>query len=700
MYTRESQSIKKAIETTEHTTSGQARVEPSAVPRLEPITASGAAKQLSDDELLDMYQSMVLGRALETRLHNMYRSGRLGGAVYPGIGQEAAMVGFVSALGTDDIFGGTHRDLTAQLTKGVSLEAIALNFLGKAEGPARGRDGNSHFAALDVGTLMVVSPLPDAYPVAVGTALAFKQRNQPRVALANCGEGATATGTWHEAVNFAAVLRLPVVFTIQNNQYAYSTPTDHETALTHFADRAAGYGIPGKVVDGNDVLACYDAAKTATERARAGLGPSIIEAVTFRRLGHAGHDPADYVPADMRARWEQRDPLIRFEAFLSGRGLLDDDRRAEILADAEKRVVDAMDWAATQPDPDPASVGEGVFAHRLREVPQDPTPSTGPETTMIDAIKAALGQEMERDENVFIMGEDVGRFGGAFKATAGLHERFGPDRVIDTPIAEMALIGSAVGAALMGRRPIVELQYSDFIYPGLDQLVNEAAKYHWKTGVSVPMVVRGPSGAGLRAGPNHSISPEGLLAHHPGLKVVTPSGPYNAKGLLLASIRDPNPVIYLEHKKLYRSIKEPVPDVAYEVPLGKALVARQGSDVTIVTWSAMVHTSLEAAKHLESEGISTEVIDLQTLVPLDWETVLASVARTSRLVIVQEDSPFASIASEISARVADELFWDLDTPIKRVTPPHVPVPFAADLEDAYLPQVDDIVATVKTLSAS
>lgn len=679
------------------------RADPESIPRSSPppefeIEAVGAASDLSDEQLLDLYQAMVLGRALETRLHNMYRSGRLGGAVYPGVGQEAAMVGFVSALRPDDIFGGTHRDLTAHLAKGISLESVALNFLGKADGPSRGRDGNSHFAALDVGSLMVVSPLPDAYPVAVGTALAFQQRNEPRVALANCGEGATATGTWHEAVNFAAVLRLPVVFTIQNNQFAYSTPTDRETALRHFADRAAGYGIPGQVVDGNDVLACYDAAVTAVERARSGQGPSIIEAVTFRRLGHAGHDRADYVPDEIRSGWEERDPLARFEAYLTRRGLLGDDQRAEILADAEQRVVDTLEWAATRPDPDPTTVGDGVFAHRLVPVDDRPGPTEGPESTMIDAINAALAQEMERDENVFLMGEDVGRFGGAFKATAGLYERFGPERVIDTPIAEMAMIGSAVGAALMGRRPVVELQYSDFIYPGLDQLVNEAAKYHWKTGASVPMVVRGPSGGGLRAGPNHSISPEGLLAHHPGIKVVAPSGPYNAKGLLIASIRDPNPVVYLEHKKLYRSVKEAVPEADYEVPLGQANVAREGSDVTIVTWAAMVHTSLEAAKRLEAEDVSVEVIDLQTLIPLDWQTVFASVSKTSRLVIVQEDSPFASIASEISARVADELFWELDTPIKRVTPPQVHVPFAPALEDAYLPQVEDVVATVKGLA--
>ncbi len=655
-------------------------------------------RELDDSRLLDIYGAMLLGRTLETRLHTMYRSGRLGGAVYPGVGQEAAMVGFVSALRPDDVFGGTHRDLTAQLAKGVSLEKVALNFLGKADSPTRGRDGNSHFADLEHGVLMVVSPLPDAYPVAVGAALAFHQRHESRVALANCGEGATATGTWHEAVNFAAVLGLPVVFTIQNNQFAYSTPGDRETVLHDFADRADGYGIPGTVVDGNDVIACHRAATKAVERARSGLGPSIIEAVTFRHFGHAGHDSADYVPEEMRRQWEERDPLISIEALLLDRGLLSDERRSELAAEAEERVAAALEWAAGQPDPDPETVGDGAFAPRLQPV-TDVQPGDGPERTMIDAINSALGDEMARDERVFLMGEDVGAFGGAFKATAGLYDRFGGERVIDTPIAEMALIGSGVGAALMGRRPVVELQYSDFIYPGLDQLVNEAAKYHWKTGASVPLVVRGPSGAGLRAGPNHSISPEGLLAHHPGIKVVCPSGPYNAKGLLLASIRDPNPVVYLEHKKLYRSIKEPVPDGDYEIPLGQARIAREGSDVTIVSWSAMVHVALEAAARLAEEGVSPEVLDLQTIVPLDWESVFESVAKTSRLVVVQEDSPFASVASEIAARVSDEMFWNLDGPIKRVVPPQIHVPFAPVLEDAYLPGVDDVVAAVMSLSS-
>jgi 2-oxoisovalerate dehydrogenase E1 component beta subunit len=301
---------------------------------------------------------------------------------------------------------------------------------------------------------------------------------------------------------------------------------------------------------------------------------------------------------------------------------------------------------------------------------------------------------------VFILGEDVGDFGGAFKVTKGLHAKYGPMRVIDTPIAEAAIMGASVGAALEGMRPVAELQYTDFIYPGMDQLFTEAAKYHWKAGEAVPMVVRGPSGAGLRAGPFHSISPEGMLSHHPGLKIVVPSTPTAAKGLLLAAIRDPNPVVYLEHKKLYRSVKESIPQGNYEIPLGTARIARSGDDVTIVTWGAMVHTSLEAAEILEGEGVSIEIVDLQSIVPLDWGAVFESVARTSRLVVVQEDVPFSSVASEVAARVADEAFWDLDAPVIRVTPPHMHIPYAPVLEDAFVPQVDDVVGAVRALAAT
>lgn len=663
------------------------------------IEAKGAAESLSDRQLLDMYELMLTARLLETRLHSMYRGGRLPGAVYPGVGQEAAQVGLAFALEDGDIFGPTHRDLGAQMARGVTLEETLLNFYGKGSGPTSGRDGNTHFGVFSKGTLMVVSPLPDAYPVAVGCALAFKQKGEERVALANCGEGATATGTWHEAVNMAAVLQLPVVFTVQNNQYAYSTPNELQFNLPYVANRADGYGIPGVVVDGNDVLACYSAAKEAVDRARSGGGPTLIEAVTFRHFGHAGHDPADYVKPDEREEWMAKDPLPRFEEFLVAHGLINAERRDALEERITDRIKRTIDWAQEQADPEPSDVTAGLFSSRRVEAAEPGEPEGEP-VTFLEAVSQALDEEMERDERVFLLGEDIGAFGGAFKVTAGLFEKYGPMRVIDTPIAEGAIIGGAVGAALQGQLPVAELQYADFIYPGLDQLFTEAAKYFWKGGRPVPMVVRGPSGAGLRAGPFHSISPEGMLSHHPGIKVVVPSTPTAAKGLLLASIRDPNPVVFLEHKKLYRSVKEPLPPGEWVVPLGTARLARSGDDVTVVTWGAMVHTSLEAAEALAEEGISIEIVDLQTIVPLDWDAVFASVAKTSRLVVVQEDVPFASVASEVAARVASDAFWDLDGPILRVTPPHTHIPYAPVLEDAFVPQVEDVVEAVRSLAAT
>jgi len=664
------------------------------------IEAKGPASELSESQLLQMYEIMLTGRLLESRLLAMYRAGRLPGAVYPGVGQEAAMVGLAFALEDGDILGCTHRDIVMQLTRGVTLEETLLNFYGKAAGPTQGRDGNTHFGVVDKGTLMVVSPLPDAYPVAMGWALAFHQRNEERVALANCGEGATATGTWHESVNMAAVLDLPIVFSVQNNQFAYSTPNQVAFRTGDVSKRATGYGIPGISVDGNDVLAVYSAAKEAVERARQGGGPSLIEAVTFRHFGHAGHDPADYVKPDFRAYWMERDPIPRFEQFLMTGGLLTEENRQAFTERINGRIKDLLAWVPTQPDPSPETVATGLFAVRESAPTPGPSQPRVEPITYLDAITEALADEMERDERVFVMGEDVGEFGGAFKVTKGLIERFGPRRVIDTPIAEIGIVGGAVGAALAGQVPVAELQYTDFIYPALDQLTTEAAKYHWKGGKPIGMVVRGPSGGGLRAGPFHSISPEGLLAHHAGLKVVVPSSPFNAKGLLLAAIRDPNPVVFLEHKKLYRSLKEAIPTGDYEVPLGVARVARSGEDLTIVAWSAMVHTALAAADELATANISVEVVDLQSVVPLDWETVFGSVHKTSRLVVLQEDVPFASVASEIAARVADELFWDLDAPVLRVTPPQTHVPYASVLEDAFVPQSADVVAAVQKLTAT
>ena len=665
---------------------------------VEPIKRKDYASSLSKDKLSEIYISMKTQRILEDRLLKMYKGGQLSGAVYPGIGQEASMAGIGAGMGPKDIFGGTHRDLGVQMMRGVSLKEITLNFYGKKEGPSKGRDGNSHFGIVDKGTLMVASPLPDSGPVAVGWALASKQDQSGIVAVANCGEGATATGAWHEAINMAAVLNLPIVFTVQNNQYAYSTPNEVEFASTNVSDRASGYGIPSYIIDGNDIYSVMDAVHEACENARNGGGPTLLELVTFRHHGHAGHDPADYVNDEVRSYWMKRDPLLRFEESLVEEGFFQKEDFISLQEEIEILVKETLDWAKDESDPEPSEEEGDIFL--LRTSPVMSTNEEKLETmNFIESITNAMDEAMFDNEDIFIMGEDIGGFGGAFKATQGLYEKYGGDRVIDTPISEAGFVGAAVGSALAGKIPIVELQFFDFVYPALDQLTTEAAKYNWKSGKSVPMVVRGPTGAGTRSGPFHSISPESLLAHHPGLKVVAPSNPYDAKGLLIASIYDPNPVMFLEHKKLYRKpeLKMDVPKGLYEIELGSAKVLREGSDITVVSWSGMIHVVQEAAEVLNQEGVSVEIIDLRSIVPLDTETILSSVEKTSNLCIVQEDVPFSSIASEISSLVAERGFWNLDNPIKKVTPPNTHIPFAPILEDAFIPSVDKVVKVIREL---
>ena len=665
---------------------------------IEKITRSGYSSKLTKEQLWDIYKSMKTQRQLEERLLKLYKGGQLSGAVYPGIGQEASMAGIAAGMDEKDIFGGTHRDLGVQIKKGVTLKEIALNFFGKHDGPSKGRDGNSHFGVVDKGTLMVVSPLPDSAPVAVGWALASKLDNSGIVAVANCGEGATATGTWHESINMAGVSNLPIVFTVQNNQFAYSSPNETEFGTPNVADRASGYGVPSKIIDGNDIYEVINTIHDACEHARNGNGPTLVELVTFRHYGHAGHDPAEYVTEEVRDFWMKRDPISRFETALIDEGLFSEDDFAKLTEELEIEIRETLEWAKAQDDPKPENEILDIFATRNSEV-KNTKSSESKTMNLIEAITNGLDELLENDKDVFMMGEDIGEFEGAFKATKGLHAKYGSDRILDTAISEGAFTGAAVGAALAGKKPIVELQFYDFVYPALDQITTEAAKYYWKAGKSVSMVVRGPTGAGTRSGPFHSISPESLLAHHPGIKIVAPSNPYDAKGLLVAATYDPNPVMYLEHKKLYRKpdLKMEVPLGLYEVEIGKGAVVKEGSDFTIVTWSGMVSVAQEASLALETDNISVEIIDLRTIVPLDEEIILKSVEKTSNLCILQEDVPFSSVASEISSLVAEKGFWNLDNPILKITPPNTHIPFAPVLEDAFIPNAARVVSAIKGL---
>ena len=401
---------------------------------------------------------------------------------------------------------------------------------------------------------------------------------------------------------------------------------------------------------------------------------------------------------EVREFWMKRDPILRFEDALLQEGLFTNEQFVSLSEDLEAEIKETIDWAKNQDDPEPKNEELDMFAERTEPKIEN---SENDKQTMnfIEAITNGLDELMDNDENVFMMGEDIGVFEGAFKATKGLFNKYGPFRVIDTSISEGGFTGAAVGAALAGKKPIVELQFYDFVYPALDQITTEAAKYHWKAGKPVPMVVRGPTGAGTRSGPFHSISPESLLAHHPGIKVVAPSNPYDAKGLLIAAVNDPNPVMYLEHKKLYRKpdLKMEVPLGLYEVEIGKGKIVKEGSDLTIVTWSGMVSVAQQAAEVLSKDGLSVEIVDIRTVVPLDEEIILNSVEKTSNLCILQEDVPFSSIASEISSLVAQKGFWSLDNPIIKVTPPNTHIPFAPVLEDAFIPSVEKVVKAIKEL---
>src|SRR5438093_1445650 len=541
----------------------------------EPVGSFQEVKEagLDREDLLTIYRNMLITRGIEERGHILYKRGKIPGSFYTGRGNEAAAVGVATAMSDDDVGTPLHRDMGVHVSRGVEPWRIFAQSMGRADGPTKGKDGNVHMADPRLGLIAMVSHLPAMLPVAVGAALAFRIREERRVAVAWFGEGASARGDTHEGMNLAGVRRLPVVFVCDNNQWAYSTPTHLEYATEHVADRAQAYGFEGVVVDGTDVLAVYR-----------------------------------------------------------------------------------------------------------------------------EAISDGLRQEMRRDKRVFVIGEDVGVYGGAFKVTLGFQEEFGPWRVVDAPLSETAIVGGCTGAALMGLRPVAEMQFADFISCAWDHLVTVAAKQRYRAGTPVPIVVRLPSGGGFSGGPFHSQNPESSFAHIPGLKIVCPATPEDAKGLLVTAIEDPNPVLYFEHKHLYRRIKADVPDDRYTTPFGQARVHREGDDVSVITWGAMVWTAEEAAQQLEGDGISVEILDLRTLIPWDKKAVLESVRKTSKVLVLHEDTHTGGFGGEIAATIAEEAFEDLDAPVKRITAPDAPVPFSPPLEKAYIPQVDGVAAGLRELA--
>ncbi len=648
-------------------------------------------------DLIEMQRRMLLIRGFEERVAALYRDGEVPGFVHLSTGQEAAAVGACWPLGPADVITSTHRGHGHCLAKGLDPAGMFAELMGKDQGTNRGRGGSMHIADPKLGIFGANGIVAAGVPIAAGAATAAQLRRDGSVTVAFFGDGAVAQGAFHEAVNLAAVWKLPVVFFCENNGYAEFSPasTQHAASLEL---RAAGYGIPFVAVDGNDVVATAAVMEDVVGAARDGRGPSVVEATTYRWHGHYEGDPERYRSPDELEEWRARDPLLLHEALLRERGVGDDQMKA-LQVSSSAALDGAVDAARRLAKPAVATVTD--FVVRPRPVRAEPAPpgADAPVFRTMDAIRSALEIELAEDDRVFLAGVDVGAGGNVFGLTRGLADEF-VGRVRDTPISETAIIGLGVGAAMAGMRPVVELMYLDFIGVCFDQLLNQAAKLPFMTGGAAEMAltVRTQFGAGRSSGSQHSQSLEALLAHIPGLTVVMPSTPADTYGLLRASIQDPNPVVFIENRQLY-GMKGPQPPPDYVLPIGKAAVVRAGTDLTIVSVSRMVHEAVAAAAAVEAEGISVEVIDLRTVAPLDMESILASVHKTSRLLIAHEAVVPFGIGAEIAATVAREGFWDLDAPIERIGAAPTPSPYSPDLERAWLPDREDIADAIRRLAA-
>jgi 2-oxoisovalerate dehydrogenase E1 component len=577
---------------------------------------------------------------------------------------------------------------------------MMAELMGRRDGHCRGLGGSMHIADLDLNIIGANGIVGAGIGLGTGAALAAKQRGRGDCGIVFFGDGASNEGIFHEALNLAAIWKLPVVFLCENNQYALSMPMKAATAGSSVAARAAAYGLPGEAIDGNDIEAVYEAVAEAVERARNGEGPTLIEATTYRWGDHSMRaNLPRYRPEEEEAAWKAQDPISRCEAVLRQAGGLDDQALARLRDTVERRIEAAVDFAKASAVPDYAILAEAVAAPP-RAVPPAPPAAGTRELTYAQAINEALHQEMARDATVFVLGEDVARIGGLFGVTKGLLDRFGPARVLDTPISEAGIGAAAVGAAICGMRSVVELQFMDFVTLMMDNIINQASKFRFMLGgrPRVPLVVRGPQGGGIRLAAQHSQSLEAIFAHVPGLIVIAPSTPYDAKGLMAAAIRDDNPVIFLEHKLLYLGKAAPVPEEPYELPIGRADVKRAGKDVTVVATLAMVERALAAAERLaRDDRIEIEVVDPRTIKPLDLETIVASVRKTNRCLVVHEAWKTHGFGAEVAARIMEEAFDWLDAPVARLGAPDYPMPYNDELERRVIPSMEDIMRSVRVL---
>jgi pyruvate dehydrogenase E1 component alpha subunit len=674
---------------------------------------------LDRDEIVKYLRQMLEIRRFEDTVYDLLGKNVIRGASHLYAGQEAVAVGAVSVLREDDWITSTHRGHGHCHARGDGLARSAderqehLNKMmaelcGRSTGYCKGRGGSMHIADVARGNLGATGIVGGNIPVATGAALAAKLRGEVSVVLCFFGEGASNTGNFHESLNMASAWKLPVVYIVENNMYAMSVPYAKAASRPDVSARACAYDMPGEVVDGMDLFAVREAVGSAVERARLGDGPSLVECKTYRWYGHSRSDPRAYRSREEEKDWKARDPIASLEQRLVAEGVLSDEEVEQLEKAADQAVESATEFALNSPLPSPERLYDDVYVLQPPTVADIEAERELRRAVSLDsdlrhipywqAIREALREELERDPSVFVMGEDVGLYGGAYGATRGLFEEYGANRVLDTPISEAAIGGAAVGAAMAGMRPVAEIMYVDFTPLAMDQLANQGAKNRYMFGgkTTVPLVIRTEGGAGRSIAAHHSQSLEALWVHFPGIYVVMPATPYDAKGLLKSAIRNDNPIMFIEHKMLYKR-EGPVPEAEYLIPLGVADVARQGTDVTVVAYSRMRYRALEAANLLAQEGISVEVIDPRTLKPLDLSTIVASIQKTGRLVGVTEAYTTGSFISELFTLVNEAAFDYLDAPMVRVAAADVPVPMSEPLEAAAIPSIQQIVEAIRSI---